>query len=117
MEDDSGEHCVGGASSGGFSQDGISVLDELCMGYQVYDDTAPVFHDDIVSGSIQLAHIGDGFSVKSPSPNYMDNPSSPLNKMEPAVETAAAASSDTPMASSQPQRSGDQSTASTTAAT
>ena len=42
MEDASGEHCVGGASSGGASQDGISVLVEFCMG-QVYVDTAPVF--------------------------------------------------------------------------
>ena len=60
-------------------QDGISVLDELCMGSQVFDATAPVFHDDIGSGSMQLAHIGDGdgFSVESPSPNYMDKPASP----------------------------------------
>ena len=42
MDDDSGEHCFGGASSGD-SQDGISVLDELCLGSQVYDATAPVF--------------------------------------------------------------------------
>jgi len=41
MQDDSGEDCVGGA--GGASQGGISVLDELCMGSQVYDATAHVF--------------------------------------------------------------------------
>ena len=50
MQDDSGEHCAGGA--GGASQDGISVLDELCMWSQVYDDMG--------CGSMQLALIGDG---------------------------------------------------------
>ena len=50
MQDDSGEHCVGGA--GGTSQAGISVLDELCMGSQVYDDMG--------CSSLQLALIGDG---------------------------------------------------------
>jgi len=29
-------------------------------------------HDDVGDGSMQLAHIGDGFSVESPSPNYME---------------------------------------------
>ena len=41
MQDDAGEHCVVGA--GGVAQDGISALDELCMGSQVDDTTAPVF--------------------------------------------------------------------------
>ena len=36
----------------GASQGGISVLDELCMGSQVYDDMG--------CGSMQLALIGDG---------------------------------------------------------
>ena len=69
MDDDSGEHCSGGASSGGASQDGISVLYGLCMGSQLYDDTALVLHDDMGGGSLQLALIGDGFAVESPSPN------------------------------------------------
>ena len=98
MEADSGERCSGGASSGGASQDGISVLYALCMGSQVYDATALVLHDDMGGGSLQLALIGDGFSVESPSPTYMENPASPLNRMEPAVETTAAASSGTPIA-------------------
>ena len=34
MQDDSSEDCAGGA--GGASQDGISVLDELCVASQVY---------------------------------------------------------------------------------
>ncbi len=50
MQHDSVEDCVGGA--GGASQNGISVLDELCMGSQVYDDMG--------CGSMQLALIGDG---------------------------------------------------------
>jgi len=112
MQDDSGEDCAGGA--GGASQDGISVLDELCVGSQVYDATAPVLHDDMGGGSMQLALIGDGVSVESPSPNYMEYPVGPVNRMEPAVETASA-SSGTPMASSKPHHSGDQSTASATA--
>ena len=41
MQDDSGEDCVGRA--GGASQEGISVLDEICMRSEVYDATAPVF--------------------------------------------------------------------------
>ena len=53
MQYDSGEHCVGGAGgAGGASQDGISVMDELCMGSQV--------HDDMGCGSMQLALIGGG---------------------------------------------------------
>ena len=114
-EDDSGEHCAGGFLLVGH-QDGISVLDELCMGSQVYDATAPAFHDDMGCGSTQLAFIGDGFSVESPSPNHMENPAIPFNRMEPAVETAAA-SSGTPRASPQPHYSGDQITASATAST
>ena len=44
MVDAAGEHCSGGASSGGAS--------EVGMGSQVYDTTAPVFHDDISSVSL-----------------------------------------------------------------
>ena len=58
----------------------ISVLDELCMGSQAYDATEPDFHDDISSGSMQLAHIGNGVSVESPSPNYMEDPASPSTR-------------------------------------
>ena len=83
----------------------ISVLDHICMGSQVYDTTGPDFHDDISSGSMQLAHIGNGVSVESPSPNYTEDPASPLNNMEPAFATSAV-SSGTPMASSQPQHTG-----------
>jgi hypothetical protein len=60
MQDDSGEHCVGGASSGGASQDSISLMGELCMGSQVYDATALVLHDDTGCGPMRLALIGDG---------------------------------------------------------
>ena len=42
--DAAGEHCFGGISSGGAS--------EVGMGSQVYDTTAPVFHDDISSVSL-----------------------------------------------------------------
>ena len=83
----------------------ISVLDELCMGSQVYATTGPDFHDDISCGSMQLAHIGNGVSVESPSPNYMEYRASPLNNMAPAFETSAV-SSGTPMASPQPQHTG-----------
>ena len=65
MQDDSGEHCAGGA--GGASQDGISVLDEPRMGSQVYDDMG--------CGSMQLALIGDGC---------------PLNRMAPSSHTTVA---------------------------
>ena len=47
------------------------------MGSQVYDTTGPDFHDDISSGSMQLAHIGNGVSVESPSPNYMETLQAP----------------------------------------
>ena len=77
MEEDLGEHCSGGASSGGASQDGISVLYELCMGSQVYGAIALVLHDDMGGGSLHMALIGDGFSVESPSPTYMEIPASP----------------------------------------
>ncbi len=84
------------------------------MGSQAYDTTGPDFHDDISSGSMQLAHIGNGVSVESPSPNYIEDPASPLNNMEPALETTSV-SSGKPMASSQPQHTG-QSTTSTSSA-
>ena len=50
MQYDSVEDCAGRV--GGASQDGISVLDELCMGSQLYDEMG--------CGSMQLALIGDG---------------------------------------------------------
>ena len=44
MVGDAGEYCSGGGSSGGAS--------EVGMGSQVYDTTAPAFHDDISSVSL-----------------------------------------------------------------
>ena len=44
MVDVAGEHCSGGASSGGASEVGV--------GSQVDDTTAPVFRDDISSVSL-----------------------------------------------------------------
>ena len=41
----------------GLRRDGISVLDELCMGSQVYGDMG--------CGSMQLALIGDGCPLNS----------------------------------------------------
>ena len=98
MEDASVEPYSGGASSGGASHGPGSVLDELCMGSQVYAATTL---PESGNGSMQLSHIGDGFSVESASSNYMESPGSPPNKMGAAVGTAAAASAaaaGTPMA-------------------
>ena len=82
----------------GFARGPAIVLDELCMGSQVYAATTM---PESGNGSMQLSHIGDGFSVESASSNYMESPGSPPNKMGAAVGTAAAASAaaaGTPMA-------------------